>query len=196
MLQVNETLSLSTQPIVLLLKRIWMLCILCPETLGVIGGLLMSSAEFFHPIGRSGSSVYRFAIWSRWHPLTIFCSLHVTQEKNIEEDRRGCPFVWGWCVDTGTEWRLMGRPEKNTPCLDHCYSLPLLQTCQHVEASLICRAPDWPNTALVFSSTLSQTITSYQRNMPLLAGNELCEESVQSENKYGHSLWTTWTQVK
>ncbi len=48
--------------IVLLLKRKWMPCILCPETLGVIGGLLMSSAELFHTIGRSGSSVYRFAI--------------------------------------------------------------------------------------------------------------------------------------
>ncbi len=108
------------KPIVLLLKRKWMPCILCPETLGVIGGLLMSSAELFHTIGRSGSSVYRFAIWSRWHPLTIFCSLHVTQEKNIEEDRRGCPFVWGWCVDTGTEWRLMGRPVWTTVTLFHC----------------------------------------------------------------------------
>ncbi len=43
--------------------------ILCPETVDVIGGLLMSSAELWHPIGRSGSSevstVYRFAIWSR-----------------------------------------------------------------------------------------------------------------------------------
>lgn len=171
-------------------------CILCLKTLKVIGVSWRRQLSFGFWLVicvHQRCQQYRSAIWSRWHPLTMFCFHHVTQERNIREDRRWCPFVWGWCVDTGTEWLLMGRPEMIRPvwttvmlfycCRWHANMWRLPSSAERLTD------PTLPQCSPLLSESHNNFLT--EGHAPTHRKWQLCGES---ENKYG--LWAKWTQVE